>query len=120
MIWAMLDAINTPEGWAMTRERDGSFRLAPVDNLPSDARVVGSKGSPMFHRPLVNELFDIAKNEEFTEHQRKEQMAIALDEAAKPQSAPTFMVDEILGATMIKERTADGIRFSFPPTHPPT
>jgi hypothetical protein len=124
MIWALVDAINNPAEWAITRERDGFLRLAPVAMLPASARIIGPKGTPM-HSPLVDQVYDIAGNEEFTVGQRKEQIGIALTEASatpdEPKPSLSFAVDAELGRRMVKTELPDGtIRFSLPPAHPPT
>lgn len=57
---------------------------------------------------LINQLFDIATNEEFSPDQRRMLMRIAIDEHdAKPQPQ-TFVLDAALGKHLTKDRLADG------------
>lgn len=66
---------------------------------------------------LINQLFDIATNEEFSESQRKSLMAIAMQDHADAKAdqlpSASIMIDEALGAHLTKERTPNGIRFSL-------
>lgn len=87
---------------------------------------------------LVDQIFDIVTNEEFTVAHRKEQIAIALIEGvtaavsreiatsgdviitdggravAKLDSPPSLMIDAAIGQHMINERMpGGGIRFSL-------
>lgn len=63
---------------------------------------------------IINQLFDIATNEEFSPDQRKGLMKIVMDEA-KQEPAPTLTlnIDEALGRSLTKERTPNGIRFGL-------
>lgn len=43
MIWALLEALEQPHLWAMTKDKDGVIHLAPVDVLEDNGRkVVGT------------------------------------------------------------------------------
>lgn len=44
MIFALLDALENPHLWAITRDRDGVIHIAPVDVLQSKgAKIVGMR-----------------------------------------------------------------------------
>lgn len=77
---------------------------------------------------LINQLFDIATNEEFSPGQRKEMLALALrghaflDEpmtkgvvgiVVERDPSLTLNIDETLGRSLTKERTPNGIRFGL-------
>lgn len=134
MILALTHALNNPQDWAVSIGPDG-IHLAPDTAHDYSVRIPASKGSNMDRTALVDQIMDIAHNDEFTVSQRKEQIGIAMFESADLRSAqlaaypmvtaeptppsPSFMIDATLGRHMRKERTIDGIRFGFPPAHPP-
>jgi hypothetical protein len=73
---------------------------------------------------LIQQLFDIANNQEFTEGQRKDMMAVAIDEQEQITGdihPASLMIDAAISKHMTKESAANGgIRFGLNPAHPPT
>ena len=93
MIFELLDALNNPQHYRIKLDRDG------IALLPVEAQ------EPITMLDLIATLTAIAANEEFTEHQRREQMIIAINEA-EPKSG--YLPSFIAPGPLESERRPDG------------